>query len=188
MNAARDHFDQALVKDLALYRSNDGAGNEWWTARRGETRAVDTRQGDGAPAGLLASWHRTSHKPKERVFQFFGVNVDMHVTSLQEHFTLAVECWVRTVAVNTALLSPLFCENDLALLGRFATQAKVHKILVEASSAARAAAESYGLDASSQNCANVLQKKSPFLLSQDKHFHIEMRFWKDVSWKTVRRP
>ena len=68
----------------------------------------------------------------------------MHVTSLQEHFTLAVECLVRIVAVDTAVLSPLFCEKDLALPGRFAAQAKVHKILVEASSAARAAAESYG--------------------------------------------
>ena len=90
--------------------------------------------------------------------------------------------------MDTALLSPLFCEKDLALPGRFATQAKVHKILAKASSAARAAAESYGLDATSQNCANVLQKKRQYLLSQDKHFHIEMRFWKYVWWKIVRGP
>ena len=67
---------------------------------------------------------------------------------------------VRTVAVDTVVLSPLFCEKDLALPARVATQAKVHKILVEASSAARAAAESCCMDATSPNIANVFQKKS----------------------------
>ena len=50
---------------------------------------------------------------------------------------------------------------------------------MEASSAARAAAEGYlaGLDATFQNIANMFQKKSHFLLSQDKHFHIEMQLF-----------
>ena len=59
---------------------------------------------------------------------------------------------MRTVAVYTAVLSPLFCEKDFALPGRVATQAKVKQSLVEASSAARHAAESYAsaLDATWQ--------------------------------------
>ena len=80
---------------------------------------------------------------------------------------------------DSAVLSPLFCETDLSLPGRAGSQAKVHKSLVEASSAARAAAESYPavLDATSQSTANVFQRKSQILLSQDKHFHIEMWFF-----------
>ena len=116
---------------------------------------------------LSASWRW--RRSKERVFQHLGVNVNVSVTSLLEHFTVAVECLVRTVAVDTAVLSPLCCEMDLALPGRVGSQAKVHKSLVVASSAARAAAESHlaGVDAASQNIANVL--------GQDKH--IEMRFF-----------
>ena len=96
---------------------------------------------------------------------------------------VVVECLARTVAVDTAVLSPLFCEKDLALPGRDRSQPKVHKSLVEASSAARAAAEGNlaGLDATSQNIANVFRKKSHFLLSQNKHFHIEMRFFAQSS-------
>ena len=33
MKVAREQFDQALVKDLAFYRSNGRTGKEWWTAR-----------------------------------------------------------------------------------------------------------------------------------------------------------
>ena len=104
-----------------------------------------------------------THRPEDRVVPYLGVNVNTTVTSLLEHFTLAVECLVRTVAVDTAVLSPLFCEKDVALPGRVAAQAKVHKSLVEASRAARAAAESYlaGFDATSKNIANE------FLLSRD---------------------
>ena len=55
---------------------------------------------------------------KERVLPYLGVNVNMSVTSLLEHFTVVVECLVRTVAVGPAVLSPLFGEKDLALPGQ----------------------------------------------------------------------
>ena len=86
----------------------------------------------------------------------------------------------NTIALaDSAVLSPLFCERDLSLPGRAGYQAKVHESLMEASSAARAVGKSYlaGFDATSQSTANVFQRKSQFLLSQDKHFHIEMWFF-----------
>ena len=52
-------------------------------------------------------------------------------------------------------------------------------LLRDKNCSARAAAGSClaGLDVTLQNIANVFQKKSQFLLSQDKQFHIEMRFF-----------
>ena len=40
MKAAREQFDQALVKNLAFYRANYRTGKEWWTARREVAKLV----------------------------------------------------------------------------------------------------------------------------------------------------
>ena len=64
---------------------------------------------------------------------------------------------------DTAVLSPLFCEKDLALPGRVGCQDKVHKSLVEASCAASAAAEGYlaGLGVTSQKYRERVPEKEP---------------------------
>ena len=123
-------------------RRSSGEAHQSGRGSRTESARKGPRPGDVKQCNFLTNCHTLgivtseTHRLKERVFPYFDVNVNMSVSSLLEHFTVIVECFVRTVAVDTAVLSPLFCEKDLALSGRVGSQAKVRKSLTETSSAA----------------------------------------------------
>ena len=75
----------------------------------------------------------------------------MPVTSLLQHYDIAVQCFVRSQAVLSGALRALFCESELTFEKPINDANLVSPELVKESSAARTAAADYlaAIDAAS---------------------------------------
>jgi hypothetical protein len=119
-----------------------------------------------------------THRPKDMTMSHMGVEITIPVTSLLEFYSFSLQCHLRTAAVRGRELEGLFCEKELGQQV-FAAPSKVSDTLLTETRAARKSCNDFmaGLEPTAANIKAMMEKRSTFLMSLDKYFKIEMRFF-----------
>lgn len=118
-------------------------------------------------------------KPKDKHFRYLGVDFTMPVSSIIDEYELRVAAKLRSIAVSSGTLEPLWCELQLAGPQTEARNVKVEYALVEQSAACRSACVDFmeGKDITGENIKSLFTNKFNFLRQMDKHFQVEMYYF-----------
>jgi hypothetical protein len=140
-----------------------------------------------ARAGYEASMEKlnvpfgTTFSQRNTLVSYRGHTVAVPVMCYNDEFAMHLNAFLRSVAVVTKVLPPLWCEGELAFGATFdAKGTTVSADLAETSKAAREAAESmtsFDQADSGEAIIHLLSRKRSFFYSLDRHFIIESCFF-----------
>lgn len=116
--------------------------------------------------------------PKEVNIAYRGEELTILVSSPIDQFNVAVETFVRGLAVDAGILVPLWSEADL-IGPRPEPEHKVDAACVKEASITRRTLQDQldDDDATSENIKRVMQQKKAFLSTTDRFWRIEQAFW-----------
>lgn len=122
-------------------------------------------------------WNDASGVSKrETTVTYRGVPVKIQTSSVVDLFTCHLEAALRTEAVNSNVLKPLWCESEL-VVNTVCRCPSIEQALVKDSAVARQVLEDLPTDQTGQAMKGALTQKSNFLLQCDRYFKVEMSFW-----------
>lgn len=118
-------------------------------------------------------------KPKDKQFQYLGVDFAMPVSSIIDEYELRLAAKLRSMALLAGTLEPLWCELQLAGEPSQAALTKVAPELVQASATCRNACRDFldGKDVTGEAIKELFSAKYTFLRQMDSAFQVEMHFF-----------
>lgn len=123
--------------------------------------------------------------PKNITVKYRGVALKMSCASILDEWSTAVWALIKTVAVETKALDPLFCEDQLVSeAGPHYAGAEVDPaLLADASGARKAATQAIASykDVTAETLKQMFSKRGSFLCSIDRTFKLEQVFFEGVS-------
>ena len=122
-------------------------------------------------------------KQKMATVDYRGVKIPVAVEGFLQEWACHVEAFVKTAAVDTGVLKPLWCESELVPSPRPQYRIEVTAALVKDSALARKTCSDL-LEtgaASADSIRNIFKQKQTLLRQMDRHFKIEEAFFQHMS-------
>jgi hypothetical protein len=125
--------------------------------------------------------------PKEMPFKYRGQEIKVTVTSPLDQYQIAVESYIRGLAVDAKLLPPLWSEDEL-VPKRPKVDISIDNAALRGSLCSRHALAEHLEDdvATNENIQEILRRKASFLVSTDRFWRIEHAFWSSFTGEAAQ--